>query len=170
MVRHVVCLLGILSFNFLLSPAKNADDVQCTVKLEACGELEQSFGLIFKSKVVEGSCLKADLATIGKPPSGGLYYTAYIWVGVSVEGDTLVFGKGAAKTGAVIECTWEPGKPKPQNQIASLKKSLPALLNDDSFKKSFPKINKIDVSRMRSVKNADKPCSEVVAEFVQKNK
>jgi hypothetical protein len=60
-----------------------ADDVQCTIKIEACGALEQTLSPL--TKIKEGICLKADLATIGKKPKGA-YYSAVVWIGVSVSG------------------------------------------------------------------------------------
>jgi hypothetical protein len=140
------------------------EDVQCTITLEACGALEQKLSPL--TKIKEGVCIKADLATIGKKPQG-IYYSAIVWLGVSVSGDTLVFGKGEAKTGVALECSWNLERPRPQQQIESLKASIPQLLKNEQFQREFPGIKKIDVSRLSSVRVADKECSEAIAEFTK---
>jgi hypothetical protein len=152
---------------FLLSlpSASKADDVQCTIKLEACGTLEQRLTPL--TKIKEGVCLKTDLATIGKRPNG-IYYSAVVWVGVSVSGDTLIFGAGEAKAGIALECSWNLEKPMPKQQIESLKASIPQLLKNQQFQKQFPGIKNIDASRLTSIEEANKKCAEALAEFAKK--
>lgn len=159
---RVILTASVVAVLMTLPTAAKADDVQCTVKLEACGALEQKLSPL--TKIKEGVCLKADLATIGKKPSG-LYYSAVVWVGVSVSGDTLVFGKGEAKAGIALECSWNLDKPKPEQQIASLKASIPQLLKNEQFQKQFPGIKKIDVSKLKTIDAADKTCADALAAF-----
>jgi hypothetical protein len=158
------CALTIAVF-VTLPATGQAQLVQCTMKLEACGALEQNVAPL--TKIKEGVCLKADLATIGNKPTG-LYYSAVVWVGVRISGDTLVFGKGEAKTGIALECSWNLQEPRPQQQIDSLKASIPQLLNNETFQKQFPGIRKIDVSKLKKIDIADGKCTKALANFAMK--
>jgi hypothetical protein len=154
-----------LLWGFALANSAIAEDVQCTIKLEACGGLEQNLALL--TKIKEGVCMKTDLVTIGEKPKG-LYYSAVVWIGVGVSGDTLVFGKGEAKAGVALECSWNHDKPKPEQQIASLKASIPQLLKNEKLRQQFPGIKKIDVSKIKTIDLADDECAEALAEFAKK--
>jgi hypothetical protein len=166
-VRSPLLYAAAAVISFVGSVRAEADsEVQCTITLEACGDLEQKLSPLAKTK--EGVCMKADLATIGKRPQG-VYYAAVVWIGISVSGDTVVFGKGEAKAGVALQCSWNLDKPKPEQQIASLKASIPQLLKNQQFQKQFPGIKKIDVSRLRTIDIADTKCAKALAEFVKKN-
>lgn len=162
-MRIAISLMLFLNFSY----QANAQDVQCTVKLEACGSLEQNLSPL--TKIKEGVCTKVDLATIGKTPSG-LYYSAVVWIGVSVSGDTLVFGKGEAKTGVALECSWSIKQPRPEQQLDSLKASIPQLLKDERIKWQFPGVKKFDLSKLTSIELADGKCAKAVAEFAKTKK
>jgi hypothetical protein len=150
-----------------LAPTNSAkaEDAQCTIKLEACGGLEQNLSPL--TKIKEGVCMKVDLVTIGKKPNG-VYYSALVWIGVNVSGDTLVFGTGEAKSGVALECSWNSAKPKPQQQLDSLKASIPELLKNEQFQKQFPGIKNIDVSKLKSIGIADDKCAKALVEFAKK--
>lgn len=162
-IKTSVGLVLILGTTLLASA--QAEEVQCTVKLEACGGLEQNLSPL--TKIKEGVCMKVDLVTIGKKPTG-VYYSAVVWIGVGVSGDTLVFGKGEAKTGVALECSWNLDKPKPQQQLDSLKASIPELLKNEQFQKQYPGVKKVDVSKLKTIDIADDKCAKALVEFAKK--
>lgn len=157
---------GVAAMLLALAAPTKAEDVQCTIKLKACGQLEQPLSPL--TKIKEGLCpMVVDVASTGTKPKSP-YSSATIWIGVAVSGDTIIFGKGEVNAGIALECSWNLEKPKPEQQIASLKASLPQLLNNEQFQKQYPGIKKIDVTKLKTLELADKPCAQALAEFAKR--
>jgi len=150
---------------FIHIPSAKAEEVQCTIKLKACGQLEQKLTPL--AKIKEGLCpMVIDVAKTGTAPKSP-YMTATVWIGLSVSGDTIVFGKGEVNAGVVLECAWDTAKPKPESQVKSLKASLPQLLKNEQFIKQYPNVKKIDTSKISELIAADKNCAQAIADLAK---
>jgi len=139
-------------------------DIRCTVELNACGSLEGKLSPLTSIQV--GSCYELQLFEGGKRQEG-LLQSAHVWIGAGVSADTLILGKGEAKTGVLIKCEWKPGTASPKEKLESLKASVPELLKDERFAKQFPGIKKIDTSGLKVIERPNQKCAQAIAEFAK---
>ncbi|VTR96720.1 hypothetical protein [Tuwongella immobilis] len=154
-VSALAILLGLLS-----TSAVRADDVECTIKLQACGSLSTRLSPL--TKLEAGMCpIVVDVAALGTKPKSP-YMTAFVFIGFSVSGNTIIFGEGQASAGVLLECAWNLDKPKPTAQMESLKKELPSLLKNPEFTKQFPQVKQVDTSKLKKLFPADSASKEAV--------
>lgn len=166
-LEWVISATMLVIFCGLADAQDGVSGYSCSLRIEACGALEQKLSPLTRLKA--GQCLQLELAEIGDAGESSLRNATRLFIGAKVAGDTLVFGSGEATTGFVIECVYGIDQPKPSAQIESLKKALPELVRDKRFAEQFPGIVNVDASALKEVKPADDKCAEAASEFCKRN-